>query len=97
MVRQWVLLYKKELEGKRKIGEIMPEITILPQAKRGCFLNQACGTWFLEIALVHASVCMSVCPPHRALITSGVIWCDVGHVQLVKQVSRIFPAFNYFI
>ena len=48
--------------------------------------------WFLEIALVRASVCVSVCPPLRPLITSGVIWCDIGHVRLVKQVLRFFPA-----
>ena len=57
--------------------------------------------WFLEIALVcalvYVSVCLSVCPPLRALIMSGMIWCDVGHVWLVKQVSWLFPAFNYFI
>ena len=40
---------------------------------------------------------VSVCPPPRPLITSGVIWCDIGRVQLVKQVLRLFPAFNYFI
>ena len=42
-------------------------------------------------------VCVCVCPPPRALITSGVIWCDIGNVRLVKQVSLLFPAFNYFI
>ena len=52
---------------------------------------------FLEIALVHASVCVCVCQPPRPLIISGVILCDIDHVQLVKQVSQIFPAFNYFI
>ena len=46
-------------------------------------------------ACVH--VCVSVCPPPRPLITSGVIWCDIGCVRLVKQVLRLFPAFNYFI
>ena len=25
-----------------------------------------------------------------------MIWCDIGHVQLVKQVSWLFPAFNNF-
>ena len=30
--------------------------------------------WFLKIASVHTEVC--VCLPLRALITSGVIWCD---------------------
>ena len=43
------------------------------------------------------SVFLSVCLPQRALITSGVIWCDIGCVQLVKQVSWLFPAFNYLI
>ena len=41
--------------------------------------------WFLEIALVFALVfvcvfvCLSVCvyPPLKALITSGIIWCDI--------------------
>ena len=46
--------------------------------------------WF-----VRQHVC--VCLPLRALITSGVIWHDIGRVQLAKQVSRLFPAFNYFI
>ena len=41
-------------------------------------------------------VCASVCLPPRALITSGVIWCNIGCVRLVKQVSWLFPAFNYF-
>ena len=54
-------------------------------------------TWFLEIVLVRVSVCMCVCPPPRPLITSGVIWCDIDRVRLVKQVLRLFPAFNYFI
>ena len=40
---------------------------------------------------------MCVSAPPRALITSGVIWCDIGRVRLVKQVSQLFPAFNYFI
>ena len=42
-------------------------------------------------------VCVSVYPPPRPLITSGVIWCDIDRVRLVKQVLRLFPAFNYFI
>ena len=41
-------------------------------------------------------VCVCVSAP-RPLITSGVIWCDIGCVQLVKQVLRLFPASNYFI
>ena len=71
------------------------------------FLNQAhtafghARAWFLEIALVRVSVCMCVCVcvclPLRPLITSGVIWCGIDRVRLVKQVLRLFPAFNYFI
>ena len=64
------------------------------------FLNQAHAAfaacaWFLEIDLVPSSVCVCVCvsvrPPPKALINSGVIWCDIGHVRLAKQVSRLFP------
>ena len=40
---------------------------------------------------------MCLCLPPRALITSGVIWCDIGHVTLVKQVSWLSLAFNYMI
>ena len=50
--------------------------------------------WF---ACWYACVCLSVCPPPKPLIASGVIWCDIGHVRLVKQVLRLSPAFNYFI
>ena len=50
--------------------------------------------WF---AHWYACVCLSVCPPPRALITSGVIWCNIGHVRLVKQVLWLSSAFNYFI
>ena len=57
----------------------------------------AACTWFFEITLVCMSVCVSVCLAPRTLITSGVIWYDIGRVQLVKQVSWLFPAFNYFI
>ena len=48
--------------------------------------------WF-----THWYVCVSVCLPPRPLITSGVIWCDIGHVQLVKQASQLFLALNYLI
>ena len=37
-VRSWVSLCKKELERKRKMDETVPEITVLPQAKRGHLL-----------------------------------------------------------
>ena len=48
--------------------------------------------WFL-LQYVCVCVCVSVCPPPRALITSGVRWCDIGHVRLVKQVLWLFPYF----
>ena len=44
----------------------------------------------------YACVCVRVSAP-RALITSGMIWYDIGHVRLVKQVLWLSPAFNYFI
>ena len=59
------------------------------------FLNQmqACSlqpcAWFLEVVFVCASVAMCVCvsvsvsvcvSTPRPLITSGMVWCDVGHV-----------------
>ena len=51
--------------------------------------------WFLKLLwLTRRYVCVSA---PMALITSGVIWCDVGRVQLVKQVLRLFPEVNYFI
>ena len=42
-----------------------------------------------QYACVCVCVCVCVCPPPRPLITSGVIWCDIGLVQLVKQVLRL--------
>ena len=46
------------------------------------------------------SACRYACvvsAPARPLITSGVIWYDIDRVRLVKQVLRLFPAFNNFI
>ena len=39
---------------------------------------------------VCVSVSVSMCPPLRALITSGVIWCDIGRVWLVKPIIQLF-------
>ena len=48
--------------------------------------------WFTRrYVCVCLSVCLSVCLPPRVLITSGMICCDIGCVQLVKQVSQLFP------
>ena len=68
--------------------------------KSQTFLNQAHVLGFLKLLwFAHWYVCLSLtmCPPLRALITSGVIWCDIGHVRLVIKVSRLFSAFNYFM
>ena len=34
-VHSWVVIYKKELECKRKIGETILNVSVLPQSKRG--------------------------------------------------------------
>ena len=34
-VRSWVVIYKKELKRKRKIGETIPDMSVLPQSKQG--------------------------------------------------------------
>ena len=57
-------------------------------------LNQA-RAWFPEIDPVRTSVCMCVCvclcvcPLSRLLITSGVIWHDMDHKQLVMKVLQL--------
>ena len=43
-------------------------------------------------------VCVSVYPPLRILITSGVIWCDMGRLWLVKPILQLFsllPSINW--
>ena len=77
-------------------------ITLLNQAHAvdGCMrlVSWNCfGSHISMCVCVCLSVCLSVCLPPGALITSGVIWCDIGRVLLSKPVSRLFPAFNYFI
>ena len=51
-------------------------------------------TWFLKIdpvRIIGMCVCMCVCVslPPRLLITSGVIWCDMDPIRLVKQVLQL--------
>ena len=50
--------------------------------------------WF---ACRYACVCVlvSVCVSAPEAINNQ--WCDIDRVRLVKQVLRLFPAFNYFI
>ena len=61
------------------VNELISTLTMM-------FLNQA-RAWFLEIDPVRnvcMCMCVSVCPPPRLLITSGVIWCDIDPTRLVK-------------
>ena len=39
---------------------------------------------------LHVDMCVFVCPLPRPLITSSMIWCDIDHVWLVKQVLWFF-------
>ena len=41
---------------------------------------------------VSVSLCVCVCLPPRLLITSGVMWCDIDPMQLVKQVLQLYMA-----
>ena len=34
-VRSWVVAYKKELRRKRRIGEALPDVQVLPECKKG--------------------------------------------------------------
>jgi len=70
------------------------------------FLNKAHAglwpvrAWFLEITFVRdvcmrvcVCVCVCVCPPPRLLITSGLIWCEIELLWLVKQVVGVSLSF----
>ena len=35
---------------------------------------------------------LCVCPPLTLLINSGVMWCDIDPIQLVKQVLQLYRA-----
>ena len=54
------------------------------------FLNQAhadlwpARAWFLRTVSVRMYACVFVCPPPRLLVTSGVMWCDIDPIRLVK-------------
>ena len=68
-------------------------IHLLNQARTGLWL--ACA-WFLKIVSVRTSVCICVCmcvlicvSTPRLLITSGVMWCDMDLIQLVKHVLQL--------
>ena len=65
------------------------------------FLNQVSAgrrpalAWFSKILILcgrlYACVCVCSCvyPPTRLLITSGVIWRDMGHKRLVIKVLQL--------
>ena len=51
--------------------------------KPGMCGHRPCTSAFLKYFLFmcwYVCVCVSVCPLQRALINSGVIWCDIGCV-----------------
>ena len=50
--------------------------------------------WFVR-RYVCVCMCMCVCVSAPEAINNQ--WRDIGRVRLVKQVLRLFPAFNYFI
>ena len=53
---------------------------------------------WLAFQYVHMSVCVSVCTSQSTLITSGMVWCDIDQLWLIKQVLRLFRfSVNCFI
>ena len=57
-----------------------------------------CTPGFLKLlwsACRYACVCLSVCVSALEAIDNQ--WRDIDCMRLVKQVVRLFPAFNYFI
>ena len=75
---------------------------LIPFFKPGACSRRPRAPGFLKLIWSHVGMCVyvSVClcvHPWTGFITNGVILCDIGHIWLVKQVSRLFPAFNYFI
>ena len=88
----------------KNFPKFLPIILFIPIAppiilfKPGARSRRPRAPGFLKLLwFARRYVCVCVCPPPRPLITSGVIWCDIGRERLVKQVLRLFPAFNYFI
>ena len=64
------------------------------------YLSNDREKWDLKLCVymcVYLCVYVSVCPPPRTLIISSVIWCDIGHVRLVKQGLQLSPAIICFI
>ena len=62
------------MEKELKINKVFEEF-LLNQAHTG---HRPAHAWFIEIDFVrdvcNMCVCVSVCPPPRLLLTSGVIW-----------------------
>ena len=80
-----------------EISQSTKFITILNQARTG--LQLVCA-WFFKIDPVWISgiclcvhvcecVCVCVCPHPRLLITSGVMWCDMDLMWLVKKIKKL--------
>ena len=41
---------------------------------------------------VSMCVCVSVCPPPRLLITSGVMWCDMGLCDWLNKFYNFYTS-----
>ena len=54
----------------------------IPPTKRSCYT--VIFHHSLSIFKPGVRVCLFVCPPPRLLITSGLMWCDIDPIQLVK-------------
>ena len=84
--------YSYEIEWAAPSWEVFLDFVmklLLNQVHASCRLVHA---WFLEIDLVrevYVSICVSVCPPLRLAITSGMIWYDMDPIWLVKQVLQL--------
>ena len=64
-----------------------------PQVHEPCVLKLL---WFTcQFMSLCVCVCVCVCSPLKVLIASGMMWCDIDHVWLVKQVLQ--TAFSCFI
>ena len=65
--------------------------------KPGVCGRRLCAPGFLKLlwsACRYARVCVCLCVRPEAINKQ---WCDMDRVRLVKQVLRLFPAFNYVL
>ena len=74
--------YHQSLERHLKIDPVR----IVGMRVRVCVFVYVCVCVCLCVCVC---VCVCVCPRPRLLITSGVIWCDMNLIRLVKQVLQL--------